>query len=99
MKLLADENIPLEICEKLRQEGIDVKLNFDTLISEKGMNKGIGRLRERGLITGKNSGRKTYFEFWKGLAFLLYPSLIFTTLSLPISLLNPFYFLAFGNSP
>ncbi|MCD6521336.1 DUF5615 family PIN-like protein [Candidatus Calescamantes bacterium] len=25
MKLLADENIPLEICEKLCQEGIDVK--------------------------------------------------------------------------
>jgi len=24
-----------------------VKLNFDTLIFEKGMNKGIGRLRER----------------------------------------------------
>ena len=63
------------------------KLKFDTLISENGMNKGIGRLGKRRVITGlsalsacnaqagvltgqagKDSRRKPYFEFPKGLA-------------------------------
>jgi len=37
------------------------KPNFDILIYEKGINKGIGRLKERGVITGKDSGRKILF--------------------------------------
>lgn len=58
-----------------------VKLNFNTLLSEKGMDKGIGRLKERGVITGKDSGKRPIiFEFPKGLAFPSLSLLNFTTL-------------------
>jgi len=46
-----------------------VKLNFGTLISEKGMDKGVGRLKERGVITGKDLGRETFISLLLGISF------------------------------
>ena len=53
----------------VRDPSLEVKLNFDTLISEKGTDKGIGRLRERGVITGKDLGRKTFISLLSEISF------------------------------